>query len=150
MKNVSDATTTKPLVTETRRHVPKLTLVPTDEESALWTAPLVEDGPPSTSQVLHMPIGSIPHEIETRLLSILRRPRDINESHAECNANREAELRAVFAELDVTRALHLRRRLETARADDLLWSSFQRLVVDRRQRLLRFLGDAGRRSALEA
>lgn len=148
MKNVSDATTSRPLVTETRRHVPKLALVPANEESGLWTAPLVEAGPPTTSQVLHMPIGSIAHELETKLLSVLRRPRDINESHAESNANREAELRALFAELDVTRAFHLRRRLEASRADDPLWSSFQRLVVDRRKRLLRFLGDARRRSVL--
>jgi len=148
MKNVSDATASKPLVTETRRHVPALTLVPANEESALWSGPLVEEGPTTTSQVLHMPIGSIPQELETKLLSVLHRPRGIDESHAESNANREAELRALFAELDVTRAFHLRRRLEMARAGDPLWSSFQRLVADRRQRLLRFLGDARRRSVL--
>ncbi|MEO8846457.1 MAG: hypothetical protein ABI591_12100, partial [Kofleriaceae bacterium] len=137
-------------VTETRRHIPKLTLVTAAaaEESSLWTAPRCEEGPPTTSVVLHVPVGSIPHEIETQILAVLCRPRDVGESYAESNANREAALRAVFSELDVTRAVHLRRRLETPRADDLLWSSFQRLVVERRQRLLRFLGDARRRSAL--
>lgn len=148
MKNVSDAAMSKPLVAETRRHIPKLKLVPASEETALWIAPLVAEGPPTTSQILHVPVGSISHEIETEILAVLHRPRDPDENHAQSNANREAELRAVFAELDVTRALHLRRRLETPRADDLISSSFQRLVVDRRQRLLRFLGDARRRSAL--
>jgi hypothetical protein len=144
--NVSEP---KRLVTETRRHIPKLTLVtaPANEESPLWIAP-IEEGPPSTSQVLHVPIGSIPHEIEAKILAVLHRPRQLDESYAESSANRETELGALFAELDVTRAFHLRRRLETACADDPLWSSFQRLVVNRRQRLLRFLGDARRRSAL--
>ena len=148
MKNVSEATTSKPLVNETRRHVPTLKVVPANEESALWTAPLVEGGPPTTSQVLHVQTGSISHEIETKIVAVLRRPRNVNESQAEYGTNREAELCALFAELDVTRAFHLRRRLEIGRADDLLSSSFQRLVVDRRQRLLRFLGDARRRSML--
>jgi hypothetical protein len=145
MKNVSEATASKPLVAETRSHIPKLRLVIVEP---LWSAPPVEDGALTTSQVLHVPIESVSHEIETKIVAVLRRPRNVNESHAEYGTNREAELCAVLAELDVTRAFHLRRRLETARADDLLSSSFQRLVVDRRQRLLRFLGDARRRSVL--
>jgi hypothetical protein len=145
MKNAPEATTSKPLVAETRHHhIPKLRLVTCEP---FWTPP-VEEGPLTTSQVLHVSIESISHEIETKIVAVLRRPRNVNESHAEYGTNREAELCVLFAELDVTRAFHLRRRLETARADDLLSSSFQRLVVDRRQRLLRFLGDARRRSML--
>lgn len=146
MKDAPGAATSKPLVNE-RRQLPTLKLVEPAVESPVWSAPADQDGAPITSHVLNVPIGSVPHEIEPKMIEILCRARRPDENHAESGMNREIELREVMADLDVTAAFHLRRRLEMNRAGDPLCVSFQRLVVERRQRLLRFLGDARRRMA---
>jgi len=146
MKNQPGALPSKPLVDEPRE-LPNLKLVPPDEESAIWSPPPVGDGPLTTSQVLHVPIEPVRRDFEARIIEVIRRDRHPDESHATSGANREAELRAILAELDAVEAFHLRRRLESARADDPLCATFQRLVVERRHRLLQFLGDPRRRAA---
>lgn len=85
---------------------------------------------------------------ERAIVEALLRPIDPNDGHRVGNERKEHELRALFAALPVLEAMELHRRLRVARADDAVVAAFGRLVVERRQRLLAFLGDARRREAI--
>src|SRR3954471_11028776 len=82
-----------------------------NDPTSVWTPPSIEGGPPSTSDVLHVAPGALPESLELDLIRILRRPTGDGGGHAAGNAKREAELRALIADLDIAQAFHLRRRL---------------------------------------
>ena len=83
------------------------------------------------------------------MITILTRPLRPGEGHQIGNANREAELRDLFATLDPLQAREVLRRLDVNRSDDALVRAFTRMVVERRSRLRAFLADARRRQALQ-
>lgn len=58
---------------------------------------------------------------------------------------KEKQLLRIFQSLSPADALTLKQRLKIARADDPLTIAFNRLVVERRDRLLEFLSDPARR-----
>jgi hypothetical protein len=70
------------------------------------------------------------------------------ETIAMAYQRREHELCALFASLSVAEARALHRRLMTPHPDDLFATTFQRMIAERRHRLLVFLGDARRREAV--
>lgn len=84
--------------------------------------------------------------VETRLLAILLRtvPTSAREEHQ----SKEKEILEVFASLTVLESWHLHKRLSIAAADDALVVAFGRMIVERRNRLMAFLGDARRRAAI--
>jgi hypothetical protein len=94
------------------------------------------------------PAVELPVTVVTAIMETILRPLRPDESHLSGNANREQELRALFASLDVPHARALQKRLDIDRADDPLARAFSRLVADRRARLRAFLADARRREAL--
>lgn len=94
------------------------------------------------------PPEALPAELEEAIIAVITRPLAAGESHQLGNANRERELCGLLARLDVVQAHHLGRRLDVARANDPLVAAFQRLVLDRRQRVRAFLADARRRVAI--
>jgi hypothetical protein len=65
-------------------------------------------------------------------------------------ARKEHELRVAFAALSPLASRALCTRLEACRPDDALALAFARLTVERRVRLLTYLGSARRREALAA
>jgi len=62
---------------------------------------------------------------------------------------KELQLGAIFAALSIADAHALHRRLTIPATNDPVASAFGRLTKERRDRLLRFLGDARRRAAQE-
>lgn len=113
----------------------------------IWEPTLCTSGAlPTTSEVLAAtrPPEQLPADLEASIVGTLGRPLRPDEGHQNGNDNRERELRTLFAELTPIQALHLRRRLDLDRNDDLLAVAFRRLVVDRRQRLRTFLADPRR------
>lgn len=123
--------------------------------------PVVHGAQPSTipSRLALVPAGEPrvqvpappPVEIgqsDATLMAILGRPVAASETFLAHFTTKEAELRAAFAALSVDAARSLQKRLANPRASDALGRSFQRLTVDRRARLITFLGDARRRAAL--
>ena len=82
------------------------------------------------------------------MIDVIDRPVDAAEGHQLGNDRKERQLRDLFAALSLREALEVRKRLAAARSGDRLAASFQRLVVERRGRLIAFLADAGRRAAL--
>jgi hypothetical protein len=85
---------------------------------------------------------------ERAIVEALLRPIDPCDGHRLGNERKEQEVCALFAALPVLEAMELHRRLRIARAGDAVAAAFARLVVERRQRLLAFLGEAPRRAAL--
>ncbi|CAN5815953.1 hypothetical protein BH11MYX2_BH11MYX2_03270 [soil metagenome] len=61
---------------------------------------------------------------------------------------KEQELTALFARLDVPESRALYERLRVPRPDDALAIAFNRLVADRRRRVLAFVGDTRRRRSI--
>jgi len=82
------------------------------------------------------------------LVAILEAPLLRGEPAAVGFARKEHELRQAFARLTILAARALRMRLATPLPGDVLADRFARLTVERRSRLLAFLGDARRRAAL--
>jgi hypothetical protein len=103
----------------------------------------------SGSDVLRAPAAFVDPELEHAIIAVLTRPIDPTAGHQVGNARRELELRALFATLDPAQALSLRRRLDRALHDDVLVQAFNRMLLERRHRLLAFLADAPRRRALQ-
>ncbi len=84
---------------------------------------------------------------EELLLEILARP-VIAGSAREAYLQKEREIGNVFGRLAVLEAWTLHKRLSIARSDDGLATAFERLVPERRTRLLTFLAEARRRAAM--
>jgi hypothetical protein len=91
---------------------------------------------------------SIPEAIEQRLIELIVTPVPSTETALAGNARKEREIAEVLASLTVIEAWWLHKRLTIASPSDALVAAFGRLVVERRQRLLAFLGDARRRAAM--
>lgn len=102
--------------------------------------------PPGTSTTPVIPAIEI--RSEATIIEVLERRVDPSEGHVAGNQRKEQELLHLFAALSLHEAWELRRRLAVARPADRLAAGFQRLVVERRGRLVAFLAGAGRRAAL--
>jgi len=115
--------------------------------NSIWEPAVAQTvGKPTTSDVLasaHRP--QVPCEIETATLDLLTRPLMPGETHRSDFERRERELRLLFERLTPIAAFALQRRLESGRSDDKLVVAFERLVVERRGRLLATLAKARRR-----
>lgn len=109
--------------------------------------PAMPSAIPTTSEVLHetRPPEDLEPAMEAAILGALTRPLAPGEGHQLGNANRERELRELFASLDALQSHHLGRRLDLDRPSDALAQAFRRLIVDRRARLRAFIADARRR-----
>ena len=94
-----------------------------------------------------------PHEstnqpwFEPALSEILLRPVPSG-SAREGHTAKEHEIGSLFIRLTVLEAWTLHKRLSNPAVGDPLAAAFARLVIERRSRLLAFLGDARRRAAL--
>ena len=84
---------------------------------------------------------------EPELIEILRRPVDSGTSH-EAHRMKEHEIGELFARLTILEAWTLHKRLSNPATTDDLATTFGRLILERRMRLLAFLGDARRRAAI--
>ncbi len=102
---------------------------------------------PTTSEVLNMtrPPEDLEPALEAAIVGALTRPLAPGESHQAGNANREREVKELFASLDVVQAHHLGRRLDLDRPTDTLAQAVRRMTVERRVRLRAVLADARRR-----
>jgi hypothetical protein len=89
-----------------------------------------------------------PLACEPALIAILDAPVAPGETATDGFRRKEHEVGAVFAAMSIIDSWHLHRRLLRNAPGDALAASFQRLTGERRDRLLRFLGDARRREAL--
>ncbi len=87
-------------------------------------------------------------ELETAIVTVLRSPAPAGVSAHTAFHDKEHALGTIFASLPVCDAMALHRRLTIPAADDPVVKDFARLTRDRRDRLVRFLGDARRRAAL--
>ncbi len=109
--------------------------------SVPWTAPRTCAATVHTST-------TIASAHDARLIAIL--DSDHGEPVHFAFARKERELGAAFAALPILDQRGLHTRLATVRSGDLLAEKFNRLSIDRRTRLLDFLGDARRRAARAA
>ncbi|MEO8844349.1 MAG: hypothetical protein ABI704_22385 [Kofleriaceae bacterium] len=112
--------------------------VRTTPSAAPWSAPRTCAATVHTST-------TIASAHDARLIAIL--DLDTGEPAHFAFARKERELGEAFAKLPILDQRALRVRLATVRSGDLLAEKFNRLTVDRRTRLLNFLGDARRRAA---
>lgn len=115
--------------------------IPSPEDRApIWTP----TGPAARRQEV---LATIPNE--SALLAVCTRPIAPQDGHRLGNEKKEHELAALFDALSSAEALALHRRLANPRADDNLATAFeQRIAIERRKRLLAYLGSAKRRAAL--
>ena len=90
------------------------------------------------------PVAAI---FDLQLIEILRRHVDGGTS-SEAHRRKEQELGELFAKLTAIEACTLHKRLSNPAATDHLAVAFGRLIVERRARLLTFLGDTRRRAAI--
>lgn len=118
--------------------------------------------PPADAPVLRLvdpapPIAALPRSVvnaqlasDAEILGVLATPAVAGESTDAFHRRKEHLLGALFAALGAAEADALHERLSTTpRADDRVAAQFGRLVHERRERLLAFLGDARRREAIE-
>jgi hypothetical protein len=80
--------------------------------------------------------------------AILEAPLHEGETAMGGFARKEEELRVAFAALSILESRALQARLSNPRNGDRLAASFSRLTIERRARLINFLGNARRREAL--
>jgi hypothetical protein len=85
---------------------------------------------------------------DAALIAILEAPLHDGETAYAGFARKEEELRAAFAALGALEARSLQARLETPRSGDRFAAAFSRMTIERRARLINFLGNARRREAL--
>ena len=109
--------------------------------SPIWTDP----SPPRTCAGVMQTSTTIAASHDARLLAIL--DSDHHEPAMVAFARKERELREAFAALPILDQRALQTRLSSVRSGDLLAAKFNRLTVERRTRLINFLGDARRRAA---
>jgi len=92
--------------------------------------------------------AELPPDLQRSMLEVLGSKPGAGETIEIAYRRCESQLGALFAKLSPLQARALKLRLEQPREGDILATRFNRLVVQRRQRLLAFLGDARRRDAL--
>jgi len=84
---------------------------------------------------------------EQKLIDLILVP-ITNDTIAVGQARKEREIGSFLATLSAIESWALHKRLSTGVADDPLVAVFQRLVPERRRRLLGFVADARRRAAI--
>jgi len=115
-------------------------------------APIPE--PPPVIEVVAAPqVATVPTLAkrvarEQDILDAFDAPATQGERATDTFRRKEYAIAAVFATLTVDDARLLHRRLSRPDPEDPIAQRFSRLVVERRTRLLDFLGDAGRRALL--
>jgi hypothetical protein len=82
--------------------------------------------------------------------AILEAPLHEGETAMGGFARKEEELRAAFAALSVLESRAMQARLSNPRTGDRLAAAFSRLTIERRARLINFLGNARRREAMSS
>ena len=87
--------------------------------------------------------------LEAEIAAVIDAPPLPGEQLAAAFRRKELTLGDLFARLTVAEARELHRRFTRSVADDVLAVRFNRLVSERRARLLAFLADARRREALQ-
>jgi len=110
-----------------------------------------------SSSLIHEPVAvappvhehQVPAAVEAQVAHILASPSRPGETIELAFRRRERELGDAFAALSPIEAHVLHKRLASPRTTDVLAVQFSRLKLDRRQRLLAFLGDARRRAAMK-
>src|SRR4051812_20119474 len=90
-----------------------------------------------------------PPWFEAAMLEILLRPVAVGMAHA-AHAEKEQQLEDLFERFTLIESWTLHKRLKYPAAEDQLAVAFARLIPERRQRLLDFLGDAKRRAAIRS
>ena len=118
-------------------------------------APTTPDAPPlALKQLVLGKLQLAPKQptvastLDARLLAILDAPLAPGETAKTGFARKESELLAVLATLPVLDARTLQARLSRPTTTDVLASTFARLTIERRTRLLSFLADVRRREAI--
>ena len=86
--------------------------------------------------------------IDQALIDLILAPLGRDESSSNGHARKEREIGRLFGSLSVMEAWTLHRRLANPQSDDAAATAFGRMIVERRNRLLAFLGDPRRRAAL--
>lgn len=112
-------------------------------EPPLWEA--IGSAAPASQR----PVTRISPQLEATIIATLTRDLRAGENHQIGNANREQELREIFARVDALQAREILHRLDVDRPDDDLTRAFGRIVIERRDRLRAFLADTRRRLALQ-
>lgn len=100
-----------------------------------------------TTEVTTRPAEPSTTWFEPALLEILLRPVAPGMAREE-HTRKEHEIGSLFMRLTVLEAWTLHKRLGNPQPDDAIAVAFGRLIVERRGRLLAFLGDARRRAAI--
>jgi hypothetical protein len=115
--------------------------------------PLAIDRTPDSSEaVVDEPMRTTMQQavsLEREIAEALDAPPFPGEQLAPAFARKERALATLFARLTVIEARGLHRRLTLLSADDVLVQLFQRLIPERRSRLLAFLAGARRREAVK-
>lgn len=88
-----------------------------------------------------------PIALEDAIIAALDAPAEPHERPSEVFRRKELAVGELFAALSIIDAYVLHKRLSVRQAGDPIASRFGRLVADRQQRLMEFLGDARRRAA---
>jgi hypothetical protein len=95
------------------------------------------------------PPPRVPIPNEAALLAACTTPIDPDDGHRAGNDKKEQQLAALFDRLAALEALTLAKRLGDPQPADALAKAFEnRLSIDRRKRLVAYLGSAKRRAAL--
>lgn len=108
----------------------------------IWEASSSTSGPPTTTEVLHRQRSSdltLEADLEAGLVAALTSPLPADMSHRDGGALREQLVADHLMELDARAAFVVLRRLQRNAADDPLAIAFQRLLSERRARLMRIL-----------
>ena len=114
--------------------------------------PAVPIAPPAVAAAITTPVAvpvpaaTVAGPTDAAITSILASANPYGESVATAYARKERELEALFATLGVPEAQQLHTRLATPIAGDVVAAQFERLVADRRARLLALLAGASRRA----
>lgn len=112
----------------------------TGRHSTVWEPVRREHGStPTSSEVIdaahRRPPETLSNGFEQALIATLTRPLTPQEGHSDGAARREHEVAAILLQLNASDAYHLSRRLRLERRNDPVVIAFQRLVIERRQRL---------------
>ncbi len=126
--------------------MPALTAVTQLAPAAPIAPPVDEVAAITTPVTVPVPAATIASPTDAAITSVLASANPYGESVATAYARKERELAALFAGLSVAEAQQLHTRLATPIAGDVVAAQFERLVADRRARLLALLAGASRRA----
>lgn len=105
----------------------------------IWEASSSSNGPPTTTEVLHRQRSSdmtLEADVEAGLITALTSPLPADMSHRDRGALREQLVADELTGLDARAAFVVLRRLQRNAADDRLAIAFQRVISERRARLI--------------